>query len=239
MTSTRPLFVPMIAGFLVGFVGWALAFGVVHAVSDPPIKYYYPNNGWAAHAHNQGHDGYGASNSPTWYGGAAYGGGQNACSPSHRSSNIQAAGSSATSSTIGTAELQDWPVGLKVSYVGCGVSASSRTLITTFKTTTGGGTPGYTYHNKSTSSQCSSQGMSYPCGDWSTVSEIQISWWDSRSDTDRKKLLLHEWAHAWNLDDYCGSSSAMSKNGIAPCNWPTSAQFYAKDRQAFYLIYGQ
>jgi hypothetical protein len=208
------------------------------ATSDPPVAYYYPYNGWAAQSHAEGHDGYGASNFPTWYGGSAKDGGEDACSYSNRYSNIQSAGSISTSSTSSTAELPDWSSGLVLSYVGCGVSSSSRTLITTFMSSTWGGTPGYTYHNAATGSQCSSQGLSSPCGDWATTSQVEISWWNSASDSSRQKLLLHEWGHAWNLDDYCNGATAMMNNGISPCNWPSSGQYYAKDRDAFYITYG-
>jgi hypothetical protein len=228
---------PVLVGIVVGFLVTGLVADRVGAWSDPPIAYYYPDHGWAAQSHAQGHDGYGPSNFPTWYGGAAKDGGQNACSPANRYLNMQAAGTISHDSTLGTGNWE-WPDGLVMSYVGCGVSASSRTLITTWMTSTWGGTAGYTYHTKASSSQCSGQGLSYPCGDWSTTSQVQISWWDSKSTSNRRKLLLHEWAHAWNLDDYCGSEPAMTKNGLSGCSWPSTAQYYDKDRWAFWETYG-
>jgi len=232
---------PALAGMLLGFVATGLLVERASAWSDPPIAFYYPDHGWAAQSHAEGHDGYGPWNFPTWYGGAAvgnqYGPGQDACSSSNRYSNIQAAGTISHDSTLGIGGWE-WPDGLVMSYVGCGVSPNSRTLITTWVTTTQGGTAGFTYHNKASSSQCSGQGISYPCGDWSTVSEIRISWWNSATTSSRRKLLLHEWAHAWNLDDYCGSQDAMTKNGLSGCTWPSTPQYYDKDNWAFWETYG-
>ena len=133
-----------VLGFVLGFSLAALTLGAAHGLSDPPISFYYPSHGWAAQSHAEGHNGYGPSNFPTWYGGTAKDGGENACQTS-RYTNIQAAGSISTSSTVGTG---DWPGGLVLQYVGCGVLPTSRTLFTAFMTSTGGGSPGYTYHTQ-------------------------------------------------------------------------------------------
>lgn len=221
--------------------------GPAGATHDPAITFYWPGHGWAAQAHSHGHDGSGPSNFPTWYGGTTspagywYQGspaGESACATG-RASNLTAAASAVTSSTDNQPQLPDWSIGAYMTYVGCNVNVASRTLFTSWVNSTGGGTPGYTIHRQATSTQCASSGMSYPCGDWATVAEVQKSWWNSRDDTTRRKLLLHEWGHAFGMGDYCGSHPALSKNGLSPCLWPSGVQYYDLDDRALYLIYGQ
>jgi len=245
---TRPSLLLLIASFAVG-AGLTLVSTAdqASATHDPAIFGYFPTFGWAAQAHSQGHNGYGSSNFPTWYGGTTspagywYGGspaGENSCAV-NRYTNMNAAEAASESSTKFQPQLPDWPIGLYMTWVGCNVNVASRTLFTSFVNGTGGGSPGYTVHRPATSSQCSGQGLGYPCGDWATVSEVQKSWWDTRDDTTRRKFLMHEWGHSWSMGDYCGTHPGLSKNGFSPCLWPSAVAYYDIDDRALFLIYGQ
>lgn len=140
----------------------------------------------------------------------------------------------------GQPNLPDWPIGLYMTYGGCDVNEASHTMFSTWVNTMyGGGCCGITWRLQATASQCAGIGLSSPCGDWAIVSELTKSYWSSSTDTVRRKFLLHEWAHQWNLRDYCGSHSALSKNGTASCPWPASVAYYDLDDYTLYVSYGR
>lgn len=226
----------LLTGVLIGIISSA-AITHVTAAADPPVKFTYPWQGWAAQAHTEGHNGYGTFNHPTWWGGAEKDDGEDSCSDG-RHAVLQSAVSIAISTTTGKPETPDWPGGLVLSGVGCSVSAESRTLITTFVTATGGNSPGFTYLDQADADQCSSQGLSFPCGSWSTTTQIQIAAWNAKNSMQKKLLLLHEWAHAFNLPDYCGSSTAMTRPGTSGCSFPSTPAYYPKDRSALFIAFG-
>ena len=224
-----------------------IGFDDVGLVYDPAYGFWnYPQHGWAAQSHAEGHDGSGPSNSPTWYGGTTspanywYPGspvGEDSCA-TNRYANMNAAETAIETSTAAAPELIDWPVGVYMGYVGCDVSVGSRTLFTSF--VDGAWCCGYTVHKQATNDQCSSVGLTHPCGDWATATEVVKWWWDSRADSVRQQLLLHEWGHSFGMGDYCGyHHNAMSRNGETSCAWPSSGEYYSLDRRALYLIYGE
>jgi len=167
MTPRRVPRLIMRTGFLAFGIALGLAFATWNVVAagglDPTITVYFGSYGWAAQTHANGHDGYGGFDLPTWYGGTDtpnvgdwYSGspaGTNGCGSSDRYLKMQSAGSASTSSTDSQAETPDWDEGLVLDYVGCNVSHTSRTLMTEWVDTTGGGSPGFNFRVSSTSTQ--------------------------------------------------------------------------------------
>lgn len=227
----------------------ALIAGLQDAEANHPnvqalILSYYPSNGWSAVAHSQGHNGYGQFDFPAWFTSANVPAGTwsnpefgfQGCAD-NRWNNMVIARNQSVYSTVGQPELGDWPSGLQMSNPGCNVSPGAHDSFTVWYYNTQTGTGGYTLHAQAPQSSCTSIGLSWPCGDWAVMVEVQKSYWDNASDENRQRLLLHEWGHSWGRGDACYSEASHTHNG-ADCSWPSAMGYQVVDRQALFAIYG-
>lgn len=155
------------------------------------------------------------------------------------SSDVLSAFTKIEASTNSTTEMANWPDGIRMIRQDCnGVFTNDIDITIRLVSDSYQSSPGMNRKLVNPPEFCAYWGLSHPCGDRGRVT-IRSSWWNSKTSTNRQRIIMHETGHSLGLDEHC-TSNAIMNDGTNTCNggkWTTIMSYQSTDRGGIDAIY--